>query len=157
MKKVMMITCACLWLGCGTINKDKLFSKNITSESLAMESTQALELQQTINIRDSTSNMMELTIWPKGPFTFSPATGFAGEAFKMEWKGKQSSLVEFNKVTSTSKQATIRLKQKKKSVAKLKQKKVEWEGIRYGVGIWMAVVLAIGIWLVRKRWKLFRV
>ncbi|RZK51895.1 MAG: hypothetical protein EOO91_20235 [Pedobacter sp.] len=147
----MIIILASWSLGCGSLNKDKLFSKNITSESLAMESTQALELQQTINISDSTSNMMKLTIWPKGPFTFSPAAGFTGEAFKMEVKGRQSSLIKKSELSSVKRSATTKQKLQEERVVKLKEKQVEWEGMGYGIGVLAVIVVVIVVWIVWKK------
>ncbi|RZK37640.1 MAG: hypothetical protein EOO90_24730 [Pedobacter sp.] len=131
-----------------------MFSKSISKESLVTETTERTELQQTINIRDSTSNMMELTIWPKGPFTFSPATGFAGEAFKMEWKGKQSSLIQKSELSSVKRSATTKQKLQKERVVKLKEKQVGWEGMGYGILLLIVVVVVIGVWLLRKRLKM---
>ncbi|TCC94198.1 hypothetical protein EZ428_05315 [Pedobacter frigiditerrae] len=151
MKKLTIITCAFLLPGCGTLNKDKLFSKNIKKETLSQEHSETLAVQQAVNIRDSTYTMMELTIWPKGPFTFSPATGFAGEAFKMEMRGKQSSLVDFSKVTSANRGSNTRLKQEKVSVTKQKEKKVEWEGMSYGGCLLVVVVVVFSFLFFRRR------
>ncbi|RZK51207.1 MAG: hypothetical protein EOO91_21150 [Pedobacter sp.] len=149
----MMIICAFLVLGCGSLNKHKLFSKHITKETLASEIEETLKVQRSINIRDSSDNNLEFIIWPKGPFTFSPSTGFVGEAFKMEVKRKQARLLELSELTTANKQATTRLKQAKEAVVKQKEKKVEWEGKSYGLGV-LVLAIAVGLWLVWKRLKL---
>ncbi|RZJ16067.1 MAG: hypothetical protein EON51_18325 [Acinetobacter sp.] len=151
MKKVMMITCAFLWLGCGSINKDKLFSKSINKERVTKESSELIAIQEAINIRDSNDNTMELTIWPKGPFTFSPAAGFTGEAFKMEVKGRQSSLIKKSELSSVKRSATTKQKLQEERVVKLKEKQVGWEGMGYGVGVLAVIVVVIVVWIVWKK------
>ncbi|RZJ17275.1 MAG: hypothetical protein EON51_17890, partial [Acinetobacter sp.] len=111
MKKLIIIGLAFCSIGCGTLKKDKLFSKHITKETLASEIEETLKVQRSINIRDSSDNNLEFIIWPKGPFTFSPSTGFVGEAFKMEVKGKQARLLELSELTTANKQATTGLTQ----------------------------------------------
>ncbi|RYF26686.1 MAG: hypothetical protein EOO42_00945 [Flavobacteriales bacterium] len=151
MKKLMIIALASWSLGCGSLNKDKLFSKGITKETLRKESTETIEVQQTINIKDSSDATMKLTIWPKGPFTFSAANGFAGEAFKMEVKGKHVQLIQKRELTSVKRGSTSKQKLQKESVIKLKEKQVKWEGTGYEVGFLLLVVLAIVAWIVWKK------
>ncbi|WP_316770985.1 hypothetical protein [Pedobacter frigiditerrae] len=150
MKELMIITCAFLLLGCGTLNKDKLFSKNLTKEVHIEESTKTLAVQQAINIRDSNTNILELTIWPKGAFSFSQAKGFVGEAFKMELKGGQSQLIQSSALLTSKSELAKKRRSQKEILVKLKEKKVDWEGMEHSVWL-MVLVVAVGVWLMRKR------
>ncbi|WP_316786259.1 hypothetical protein [Pedobacter frigiditerrae] len=153
MKKLIVIVLAFWSIGCGTLKKDKLFSKNITKETLASEIEETHRVQRSINSRDSIDNMMQLTIWPKGPFTFSPSMGFVGEAFKMEVQGKHAHLMQQRDVTLDQGAKSTKQQSQKEIVVKLKEKEVEWEGKGYRAWV-LVLAVAVGFWLVWKRLKL---
>ncbi|WP_316746916.1 hypothetical protein [Pedobacter gandavensis] len=72
-----------LWLlllagitGCGLFKNTAKSSKEVASEATVLRF-----------YSDSSSYQEEVLIWPKGEFSYSPGTGFFGEAEKVQVKG----------------------------------------------------------------------
>lgn len=150
MKKLVII-CIFLLSSCSTLTKDKWLGKNKTKETLAQQINETHLAERTLLMKDSSDATIEFTIWPKGDFRYAPEKGFEGEAFKVEFKGKQYRLIKSGDLSVSKKETTTQLKFQKEQVAKLKGKKVERIGMDYGIGFLLLLLILIGLWSFRKK------
>lgn len=79
---VMMLWFGYCLSGCGLFKNTSKSSKEVEADALVFRI-----------YSDSNSYEEEVLIWPKGKFSYSPGTGFFGEAEKVQLKGKGSEAV----------------------------------------------------------------
>lgn len=140
-----------LW-GCGTLRKEGFNTKHTTRQSGTQLHTLAAQSQSFQIIKDSAQATVEVTLWPKGSFTYS-ANGFTGEASKVFIKGKTSLWLNQQnqqlRSTTQSHQTKSRVRSTAKQAMQTKEKKLPFLSI--GQILLILLVLALAYWIYRKR------
>ena len=92
--------------------------RNVRANRLSAEITSQFEQHEAIHShtvtfnRDSSVTETTVHLVPKGPFTFSPTTGFSGEAKSLRIVGKTARLSEERKQEQVQQQSSIDAKSK---------------------------------------------
>lgn len=97
-----------LFCGCG------VFQKTTKNSSTSSSDSKVLRFYS-----DSSSYEKEVLIWPKGEFFYAPATGFFGEAEKLQLKSRGTSGARGSEIKSQQRSAEEKLL--------LKEPKLDWK------------------------------
>ena len=127
-KVIFCITVLYFIMSCGMLKNSTKSSaeesREYANESALAGSTdqrQSKESESLIFYSDSTNHAYQVQLWPKGPFKFSAATGFEGEAERMLFSGNlRGSKKSTESVTSKTErtdhaQLNVQSKEKAKS------------------------------------------
>ena len=107
-----------------------------------------------VDRKDSSVINVQLEIWPKGKFSFSPEHGFVGEAERLKWHGQETSGASQQQrltLTSSLEKAEVLdldLIQQQKVQAQVKTSRSSWQG-------WLLLLLLVvpGLYIALRQWR----
>ncbi len=150
--RIMALFCLLSLWSCGTLRKEGFNTKHTTRLSGTQLHTLEAQSQSFQIIKDSTQATVEVTLWPKGSFTYS-ANGFTGEASKVLIKGKTSQWLNQQnqqmRSTKQSSQTKSRVITKSKQAVAIKEKKLPF--LSLGKSAVMLLILILGYIVYHKR------
>lgn len=102
MRKTLIIG-ACLLFSCN-VRKEKLKTKNEIQNFNTQQTERQLTVQKATATKDSTNEVFQVVIHPRGTFKFDVNKGFEGEALNLTIRGQKDRLSQSH--SSSTKQET---------------------------------------------------
>jgi|GEM_PF-2459329 len=126
-----------------------------TEQAVYRNSHSAAQHQQDDKLQllwaDSSTNQIEVTLWPAGSFTYTPQNGFTGQAHQLQIKGlqhnQQHALLNAQHYTDSAvlKNATVQKKQKQILTQK--------QNARSGYSWWVVGIALLLLLYGYSKWK----
>lgn len=162
MKTIILLLALFIFLSSCTALKKETYAnlqQNEVKTESSLKQTRNESLKNQLVIQDSLSSGGTLTIWPKGVFTFSPETGFKGEATQV----KVAHQLQQVKFTKAQKEETLvgQLDSKQQNSVKAKSTLTETRSFKWQTGFYWILLIILGLigvlyWLFKRlKSKLF--
>ena len=142
---ILLFVFVSLLVGCTMLKKDTLSNRqqNTTKFDRNLKETVNERSSNRLVIKDSLNSNAILTIWPQGTFTFSPETGFMGEATQVQMAFKVQQVKQSN--TQEERTATGQVNLTEKADTTANKSSAESSSFKWQPGYFLIVLLVLAV------------